>query len=81
MAYISDFITCSNRNIRIVYVPANKNTHESVQYISDLLRELSEVVISDINNIGLNKFKTREAKQNKKYVLVNERDIYRAEYG
>lgn len=78
MIYLSDIVACREKSFRFLYVPPNKDENESIQYLSDFIRDLSEVVISDINNIGLTKIKGKEVSANRKYVLVNGRDIYRA---
>lgn len=46
-----------------------------------MMRELSDVVISDINSSGLNRIRGRENTKSKRFVFVNGRDIYRAEFG
>jgi hypothetical protein len=64
----------------VVYVPPNKYEQESVQYVSDLMRELADVVISDVNS-GINRMKEVAKQQENQFVVVNGRDVYLVEVG
>lgn len=45
------------------------------------MRDLSDVVISDINNSGVSRMRRQGSLMCQKFVLVNGKDIYLTEFG
>ena len=59
LAYISDIITINCHPYRLIYLPPNKTEPESVSHITELLRSLSDLVISDASS-GLSSMRLKK---------------------
>lgn len=78
MVYLSNQVRVGSQLYQIAYLPGQtKLESDCALSLANILRDLSQVVISDVNCSNLHKIRDRPVLPGcKQYVVINGRDIY-----